>query len=414
MSIPDYDQKLSDYANITIKVGLNLQPGQRLIVNAPLLAAPLMHKITASAYQTGCPYVDVIWRDEQLDLIRHQHAPRDSFTEYPAYRAQGILQHVQDGGAYLYIRGEDPDLLRDQDPELIATARNTSLTHLKPVYDLLDRSGFNWSMASYPTPSWAEKVFPGMDAGVREERLWEAIFQVCRITQADPRVAWQGHLADLQARTTYLTQKQYQALAYRAPGTDLTIGLAEGHRWMGGSLTTESGISFTPNLPTEEVFTLPHRERVEGRVTASMPLSHAGALIEGFNLTFEKGRVTQVQAERGEEFLLKLIESDEGMSSLGEVALVPYSSPISQSGILFYETLLDENAASHIALGNGLNFCLQDGERVSDEEFVARGGNTSLNHVDFMIGSEEMDVDGVLPGGGREPIMRQGEWVFQA
>jgi len=284
---------------------------------------------------------------------------------------------------------------------------------MRPVYDLLHRNGFNWVIAGYPTPSWAMKVFPDAAPDQRGDLLWNALFQVCRVHQPDPVTAWQQHIADLRARCNYLTGRQYQALHLSAPGTDLTIGLAERHRWMGGSIQSESGIDFVPNLPTEEVFTLPHRQRINGHVTASKPLSYSGSLIEGFSLTFDAGRLTSLRADRGEETLRKMTEIDEGMSSLGEVALVPHSSPVSQSGMLFFNTLLDENAACHIALGSGLNFCLENGENLSEEEYAARGGNTSLGHTDFMIGSDEMDIDGVLPSGQREPVMRLGEWAFQ-
>jgi aminopeptidase len=304
-------------------------------------------------------------------------------------------------------------LLKDQDPELVALAERTGRVHMKPVYDLLHRNGFNWAIAGFPTPSWASKVFPEASADAQIDLLWDSLFQVCRVFQPDPVAAWQAHIGDLRARCQYLTERQYHALHLIAPGTDLTVGLAERHRWMGGSIQSESGIDFVPNLPTEEVFTLPHRQRIDGKVTASKPLSYSGSLIDGFSLTFADGRVTGLQAERGEETLRKMIEIDEGMTSLGEVALVPHGSPVSQSGILFFNTLLDENAACHIALGSGLNFCLQGGENLSEEEYAARGGNTSLGHTDFMIGSAEMDIDGLIPGGGREAVMRQGEWAFQ-
>lgn len=410
---PSFEQSLQNYADIVVKIGLNLKAGQRLIINAPVQSAPLVQKIAASAYQTGCRYVDVMYRDEQVKLARHQFAPRDSFEEFPVYMSDGVLKHTQNGDAYLQITGEDPDLLKDQDPKLIALADRTSRLHMKPVNDLLHRNGFNWVIAGFPTPSWASKVFPQEAPEAQVDLLWASLFQVCRVDRADPVRAWQQHIADLRARCNYLTGRQYQALHLTAPGTDLTVGLAERHRWVGGSIQSESGIDFVPNLPTEEVFTLPHRQRINGKVTASKPLSYSGSLIEGFGLTFSDGRVTDLHAERGEETLRKMLELDAGMGSLGEMALVPHSSPVSQSGILFFNTLLDENAACHIALGSGLNFCLQDGENLSEEEYAARGGNTSLGHTDFMIGSAEMDIDGLLPGGKREAVMRQGEWAFQ-
>jgi aminopeptidase len=313
----------------------------------------------------------------------------------------------------LYISGDDPDLLSDQNPDDLATVEKTFMKHMKEYYDLLGDNFFNWTIASYPTVGWAKKVFPGIPAPESERRLWEAVFQVCRVNETDPTAAWDAHIANLKARSKYMTGKQFVALQFRGPGTDLTIGLAERHRWEGGGEKTRSGIFFTPNLPTEEIFTLPHRQQIDGHVTATMPLSRSGALVEDFSVGFEKGRVIGVEARSGQETLQKLIEIDEGMSSLGEVALVPNSSPISRLGILFYNTLLDENATSHIALGDGVRFCMQDAESMSDEEYAARGGNSSLNHIDFMIGGPEMDVDGLSSDGSTEAVMRAGEWAFE-
>lgn len=413
MNQEEFETKLDRYAELALNVGLNLQPGQRLLIRSPLLAAPLTRLITRRAYQLGAPYVDVHWRDEQLGLIRHQHAPQGTFEEFPAYQAEGRIKHVKDGGASLYISGDDPDLLSGQDPDDLATVEKTFYKHMEGYYDLLHKNIFNWSIISYPTPAWSKKVFADIPTPEDEERLWGAIFQVCRINEPDPTAAWETHIANLKARASYLTGKQYAALHFHGPGTDLTIGLAEGHLWDGGGEKTRSGIFFTPNLPTEEIFTLPHRQHIDGQVTASMPLSNSGALIEDFSLNFENGRVTQVNARKGEEVLGKLIAIDEGMTSLGEVALVPNSSPISRLGILFYNTLFDENAASHIALGDGLKFCLQDAESLSEKEYVARGGNKSLDHIDFMIGNSQMDVDGTSQDGSREPVMRAGEWAFE-
>ncbi len=408
----EFETKLARYADLTLEIGLNLQPGQRLQIRAPLQSAPFTRLLAKRAYQKGSPFVDVVWMDEQLQLIRHQYAPRGTFEEFPVYLAEGRIQNVKDGGAGLYISGEDPDILSDQNPDDLATVEKTFMKHMKEYYDLLGDNYFNWSIVSHPTPAWAKKIFPEEPAPEREVRLWEAIFQVCRINEPDPKAAWQAHIAKIKTRSKCMTEKQYTALQFRGPGTDLTIGLAERHRWNGGSESTRSGIFFTPNMPTEEIFCLPHCKRIDGHVSASMPLSRSGALVEDFSLQFEHGRVTRVEARKGKETLQKLIAIDEGMGSLGEVALVPYSSPISKLGILFYNTLLDENASSHIALGDGVRFCMQDAEKMSDEEYAARGGNTSLNHIDFMIGSARMDVDGLNDDGTREPVMRAGNWAF--
>ncbi|MFM8319659.1 MAG: aminopeptidase [Chloroflexota bacterium] len=412
MPIESFDQKLQSYAEVIVQVGLNLQPGQRLMINAQVDSAPLVRAVAACAYRLGADYVELNYRDEQVDLQRFRHARRETFELAPAFQAAAALQHVQQGGAYLTITSEDPDLLKDQDPELVALVQKVRRRELKPVSDMLARSEFNWCIAGYPSPAWARRVFPALPEAQRIEQLWQALFNVCRVDRPDPVAAWREQVENFNRRKAYLTGKQYHALRLTAPGTDLTIGLAEGHRWMGGAIESTAGVSFIPNLPTEEVFTLPHRERIHGMVTASKPLAYSGVLIEDFRLTFDEGRVSKVEARQGEQALRKIIATDAGAASLGEVALVPHGSPVSSSGILFYNTLYDENAACHIALGNGLNFCLDGGERLSPDEYHARGGNDSLVHIDFMIGSSEMDIDGITRDDRREPVMRKGEWSF--
>ncbi len=411
--IEDFEQLLENYAELVVRIGLNVCAGQRLVINAPLESAPFVRKVTASAYRAGARLVDVLWRDEQVTLARFQYAPRDSFEEYPAWKAKALEGYARAGDAFLSIHADDPDLLKDQDEYLVSLAQKTDLKHLEPVFDYLMRDACNWCVASTPVPAWAAKVFPGRPAGEQEEKLWEAIFQVCRLKEADPVGDWKKHLGLLAARASYLTSRQYTALAYHAPGTDLTIGLPKGHVWISGQMKSESGIPFVANLPTEEVFTLPHKDQVEGVVTASRPLSYAGVLIQDFNLTFEKGRVVSLHAAQGEATLRSLVETDEGSHHLGEVALLPHSSPISQSGLMFFNTLFDENAACHVALGRAYQFTMRDGTAMSEEQFFAAGGNHSLAHVDFMVGSGEMDIDGVLENGTREAVMRSGEWAFK-
>jgi aminopeptidase len=412
MTPMNHEEYLHKYAELVIRIGLNLQPGQRLIVFAPLEAAPLVRQVTAVAYQAGCRLVDVFWNDDLVNLARYQYAPRDSFEEFPGWRTEGILKHVQEGGALLNIMGTDPDLLKEQDPDLIATAQRTGARHYKPISALQSRNQYNWAIVGYPVTAWALKMFPGEAPEAAVGRLWEAIFQVCRLEAEDPVAAWEAHIAGLVKRSERLNAQAYRWLKLRAPGTDLTLGLFEGHHWGGGRTLRQDGLAYTPNLPTEEVFTTPHKDQTEGVVTASRPLSTSGQLVENFRLTFEGGRVVDIKAEKGEAILRKLIETDEGAARLGEVALVPHSSPISQSGLLFYNTLFDENAACHIALGRGFKFAVQDGEKLSDEEFTSRGGNMSLLHIDFMIGSDQMDIDGVTAEGVVEPLMRAGEWAF--
>ena len=405
-------EKLQKYADLAVKIGVGLQAGQRLIVRAPLEAAPLVRLIAASAYQAGARLVDVMWQDDALTLTRFEHAPRDSFEEFPTWRTDALFEAADQGQAVLSIYATDPDLLKDQDPELIARANRVADTYMLPFRRKIMADASNWSIISLPIPAWASKIFPADPPAEQMARLWQAIFNICRVDQPDPLAAWQNHIRQLAVTRDYLNAKQYTALTYTAPGTKLTVGLPKHHIWHGGQKETLSGIKFIPNIPTEEVFTMPHQGRVEGVVASTRPLSYSGVLIENFSLTFAGGRVVQAAAKKGETVLKKLLESDEGAGRLGEVALVPHTSPISQTGLMFYNTLFDENAASHLALGRAYRFCMENGPAMSDEAFEAAGGNSSLIHVDFMIGSAETDIDGITTDGRVEPVMRAGEWAF--
>jgi len=407
-----FEQKLRKYAELAIKIGVGLQAGQRLMVHAPVESAPLVRLIAASAYRAGARLVDVQWSDDALTLARFQHAPRDSFEEFPAWRTEAMAKAAEQGDAFLSIVAQDPNLLKDQDPELVALRQRVADRHKLPVRRQLMADAANWSIISQPISAWAARIFPAAPPEEQISRLWEAIFKICRIDRPDPLLAWQNHLGQLAASRDFLNARQYTALKYSGPDTNLTLGLPQNHVWHGGQKETLSGIPFIPNLPTEEVFTMPHKDKAEGVVSSTKPLSYAGVLIEDFSLTFENGRVTRVTAKKGEATLKRVVESDEGAARLGEIALVPHSSPISRSGLLFYNTLFDENAASHLALGRAYRFSVENGPDMSDEEFAAAGGNHSLTHVDFMIGSGEIDIDGLTAAGAPEPLMRRGEWSF--
>jgi len=412
------EQRLRAYAELTVRIGLNLQPGQRLLIVGPIAnggasleAAPIVRQITAAAYRAGARLVETLWGDEALLAARFAHAPRDSFDEFSAWLPDALSDHVKNGHAVLSIYANDPDQLKDAPPELVAAVQQTTASNVRPFREHISRNHTNWAVVAAPAVAWAARVFPDIEASQQVARLWDAISRLCRLDQPDPIVAWETHLGELAERTECLNRKQYTALQYRAPGTNLTIGLAEGHQWVGGSSINAAGFRFAPNLPTEEVFTMPHKDRVNGTVRSTKPLSYGGTLIEGFSLRFVDGRVVEVNADRGESVLRTLVAMDAGAARLGELALVPHSSPISQTGRLFYNTLFDENAASHVALGAAYKFTLRGGEAMSEDAFEAAGGNRSAAHVDFMIGSGELDVDGVLPGGAVEPVMRRGEWV---
>jgi aminopeptidase len=408
-----FQQKLQNYADLAVNIGVGLQPGQRLIIRrSPVEAAPLVRLITARAYKAGARLVDVMWHDDALTLARFHHAPRDSFTEYPAWRAETLAKAAEQGDAVLTIYAFNPDLFKEQDPELISLTQRVEDEHLLPFRQKTMADEINWSIISHPLPAWAAKIFPNDAPDEQTSKLWDVIFKICRADQPDPVAAWQHHLRQLIAKREYLNTKQYTALKYTAPGTKLTAGLPENHLWYGGQSQTQSGISFIPNIPTEEVFTLPHKDKVNGVVTSTKPLSHKGIRIEDFSLTFKNGRVVKATAQTGETLLRKLLETDEGAACLGEVALVPHSSPVSQSGLVFYNDLYDENASNHLALGKAYRFNVKDGPAMTEEEFATIGGNSSLIHLDFMIGSDKMDVDGITRDGAVEPIMRAGEWTF--
>ena len=382
------------------------------MIRAPIEAVELTRALAARAYAAGCPYVDVSYSDDQLQLVRFRHAPADSFKEFPTWRVRGMIERAEQGAAFLTVAGGNPDLLKGQDPERVATTMRVASEQSKPFSrEYITTMRVSWCVISAAVAPWAARVFPEAPAQEQVERLWDAIFSACRVDQADPRAAWRRHIDALEARREYLNERAYTALRYAAPGTDLTVGLPDGHIWKGGIDYNAQGTRFVPNIPTEEVFTLPHSRQVDGTVAATKPLNYGGRLIENFSLTFERGRVVAVEAESGAEVLEKLIATDEGAARLGEIALVPHSSPISGFGLLFYNTLFDENASSHVALGQAYTVCLEGGEGMSQQQLADAGANSSVTHVDFMIGSGRMDIDGVLADGSTEPVMRAGEWA---
>lgn len=414
----NFQSNLKKYAELAVKVGLNLQPGQKLMLQhlrnggVPIQTAPFIRELVATAYRSGSPLVEVQWRDDDLIFSRLKHAPRDSFGETPTYLANGILEVIESGGAMFTISAVDPDQLAGQDPEVLKQMQKAFLGAWKPISDHISNNSMNWTLLGIPVAGWARKIFPDLPDGEQEPALWDAIFKICRIYEEDPIAAWATHLRELKKHSDYLNQKSYRELHYRAPGTDLKLTLPEAHKWLSAGFKTQSGIPFTANIPTEEVFTLPDRRYTEGTVSSTRPLVYSGNVIDNFSLTFKEGKVVDFSAEQGENFLESLITTDDGAGMLGEVALVPNSSPISQSGLLFYNTLFDENASCHMALGKAYRFSLGGGEKMTSEEFAAQGGNNSLIHSDFMMGSGELDIDGVLNSGEVEPIFRGGEWAF--
>jgi aminopeptidase len=413
-----HQNMLAKYAEAIVKVGLNLRAGQRLIITSGATRGvshqfvPLVREVAKAAYAVGAKYVDAILADEEMLRLRIQHAPKGSFDIYPRWQIQAIKDMFENGDALLTIGGSNPDLLGGLDAEAVGQMQKAHLENWSPVSEKVSSNVINWCVVAAAGEAWAHKIFPDLPIDKAQEKLWKAIFETTRIDQPDPIAAWQKHIASLRERALYLQNKQYTALHYKAPGTDFTLGLPSGHLWISAQSMAQNGVAFTANMPTEEVFTLPDRNRANGVISATFPLSYGGTLIEDFQVHFENGRITKVTAKKGEAALQKLVDTDEGSHRLGEVALVPASSPIGKRGHLFYNTLFDENASCHIAIGRAYRFTLAGGTELNDDEFISAGGNVSLNHVDFMIGSPQMDIDGITRDGKREPVMRQGEWAI--
>ncbi len=405
-------QKLHTYAELAVKVGVNIQKGQTLEISATLDAAELIRLITEKAYENGARNVIVKWTDDQLTRLKYEHADPEVFKEVPKHRAAERTELAEGDAAFLVVVSSPPDLLKGVDPSKIADNQKTVGEAMSEWRKYIQSDRVSWSMIAAPSQGWADLVFPDAPQEERVDLLWEAIFKAVRLYEDDPIDAWRKHNETLHKKVDYLNAKHYEKLHYSAPGTDLTIELNPRHIWCGAGSISETGVDFMANMPTEEVFTMPLRTGVNGYVSSTKPLSYGGTVIDRFKLTFKDGRIVDATAEKGEEVLKNLIDTDEGSHYLGEVALVPHHSPISESNVLFYNTLFDENASNHLAIGSAYAFNMEGGKMMSREEMAEHGANNSLTHVDFMIGSGEMDIDGITKDGKKEPIFRKGNWAF--
>lgn len=408
-----FDLTLEKYAELAIKVGVNIQPGQDLLVTAPIEAAPFVRLAARKAYEAGARQVIVDWADDELTRIRFLYAPEESFKEYPLWKAQGFTEMAERGAAHLTVNASNPNLLNGVDPNRVAVATKAGTQALRSFNEFKRSGQISWAIVSYPTKGWAAKVFPDLSEDEAVEALWDKIFAVTRVYEDDPVLAWRHHIRTLQQRMKYLNERKFSKLHYSAPGTDLTVQLPSNHLWIGGGLQNAKGHDFVPNMPTEEVFTAPLMDGVDGTVTSTKPLNYNGNLIENFSFTFEKGKVISFTAEKGYETLKRLLETDEGACRLGEVALVPHKSPVSQANLIFFNTLFDENASCHFALGNAYPLCIEGGTQMDKETLRSQGINDSLIHVDFMMGSETLQIDGETASGDRVPLFRNGNWVME-
>ncbi|GAB6931205.1 aminopeptidase [Paenibacillus sp. JCM 10914] len=407
----NFEKNLEKYAELVVKVGVNIQPGQVLLVNAPIETVALTRHIVAKAYDAGAKYVQVDWEDEAVTRIRYEKAPDDSFGYYPQWQADTMQQLAEGGGAILRIKVPDPELFRGIDSTKVSTAVRAAAVANEKYQVYVRNNKISWSLIKAPTRAWANKVYADLPEEERVPAMWEAVFQMTRVHSDDPVAAWRDHISELKQRQHAMNAKRYKSFHYRAPGTDLRVEMPEGYQWLGGGDENESGVYFVANMPTEEIYTMPHRTGVNGTVTSTLPLNLNGRLVEGLKLTFKDGKVTEYDAESGREHMTTLLETDEGASYLGEMALVPHNSPISQLNRVFYNTGIDENASCHFALGSAYPVNIEGGTKMSKEELLAKGANVSLTHVDFMMGSAELDIDGELPDGTVEPVFRAGQWV---
>ena len=407
-----FEQRLDKLAEVCVKIGLRVRPGQEVVITLPLEAAPLMARIAVHAYAAGASLVTPFYTDDAVALARFAHAHDVTFDRAAGWLQNGIAEAFGDGAARLAISGADPNLLGACDPTKVNRAAKATAIAAKPTMEHIVSFKINWNIIAFATRAWAKVVFPGCSERIAVSNLWDAIFAASRIDAIDPVAEWQAHNARLATRQAVMNAKGYAALRFVGPGTDLTVGLADDHLWAGGEETAQNGITCNPNVPTEEVFTAPHKDRVNGYVTSTKPLSMQGTLITGIFMRVEDGVIVEVRADQGEKVLREKIENEQGANRFGEVALVPHSSPISASGVLFFNTLFDENASCHVAFGKAYPTTVKNGANMTAEELDAHGANSSIAHVDFMIGSGEVDVFGILPDGTVETVLAKGEFAL--
>ncbi|MCY9108556.1 aminopeptidase [Bacillus atrophaeus] len=407
-----FSKKLSTYALLAVEVGVNVQKGQHVVVNASTEVRDFVRLIVKHAYEKGAKHVTVNWQDDEVSRLKYELAPPEAFDEYPEWEAKGKEALAEKGAAFISVVSSSPDLLKGIESNRIAAFQKAAGKALHTYRQYIQSDKVSWTVIGAASAGWASKVFPGHSEEEAIQLLWEEIFNTTRVNEENPVQAWKEHDQTLHEKVDHLNAKHYSALHYQAEGTDLTIELPKKHVWAGAGSINENGNEFMANMPTEEVFTLPQKDGVNGTVSSTKPLSYGGNIIDNFTLTFKNGRIVDIKAEKGEDILKELVETDEGSHYLGEVALVPYDSPISKSDILFYNTLFDENASNHLAIGSAYAFNIEGGKQMSREELVKEGLNESITHVDFMIGSKDMSIDGITADGKREPVFRNGNWAF--
>lgn len=407
------EEKLEQYAALTIEMGVNLQEGQELVIRCPIECAAFARLLAKKAYEKGAREVIMSWSDETCSKLKYTHSPLEVFEKMPPWQAEFNNYYADRGAAFLSVHASDPEAMKGVDPKKITASAKASYEACESFYTKMETNVIPWNVISVPTVAWAKKVFPNCSEEEAVEKLWDAILKAVRVDCDDPIKAWQEHKKSFKEKSAFLNKKQFKALHYQnSLGTDVMVGMPENHIWDGGGDVTQDGLPFCPNMPTEEIFSAPHKDKIDGVIVSSMPLNHNGNLIENFRFTFKDGKIVDYSAEVGEELLKHILETDEGSLHLGEVALVPYDSPISNMNILFYNTLFDENASCHFALGSCYPTCVENGCDLSKEELAEAGLNDSINHIDFMVGTKDLNITGIEADGTETPIFRDGNWAF--
>lgn len=409
----DMKNMLKKYATLAVKKGVNLQKDQVLLVNCPIECIDFARAIAEVAYNEGAKEVVVHYSDQSLQRLKLEYASMDTLKETPNWVAESYNSYAKQGCAVISVSASDPDAYKNIPMDKIATFQKSRQLALKEYYDYSMSNKIRWTVVSVPTEAWALKVFKNSNSEEAVSKLWDVIFNVVRLNSDDPIEAWNEHNNNISKNLNFLNSNKLKKLHYKnSIGTDLTIELPEDHIWLGGSEKCTTGIEFNANMPTEEVYTLPKKTGINGTVVSSKPLSYGGNLIDDFSLTFKEGKVVDFTAKEGFDTLKKLLDSDAGSKYLGEVALVPYDSPISNSNLIFYNTLFDENAACHLAFGKAYPTCIINGENLSNEELSQKGANDSIIHVDFMIGTKDLDIIGYTEDNREIKIFTSGNWAF--
>ena len=409
--LSNFNELLQKYARLIAETGVATEKGHTVVLQISVDQAPLARLITQEAYKLGAAEVIVQWTDDQIQREFLLHAATDRIEDVPQSKIVQADEWLEKGASRISVVSADPDAFAGVDSHRVATYQAAAGKALMNLRKATQANKVSWTVVAAAGKQWAAKVFPDLPEEEQVDALWDQIFKTTRVYEEDPVLAWKKHDEKLAKKAEELNQEQFSALHYTAPGTDIIIGLPKNHLWEGAGSYNARGEKFMANMPTEEVFTAPDSHRVDGYISSTKPLSYAGTIISGMKFTFKDGKVVDFSAEQGEDVLEKLLDTDEGARRLGEVALVPDPSTISQSGIIFFNTLFDENASNHLALGSAYAFSVKGGTEMSDEELAEAGLNRSQTHVDFMVGSDKMDIDGIREDGSTVPIFRNGDWA---